>query len=131
MIARLCREQDELRRTKERLRSECSMAHEEGDRAIRDCGEARQEATPLRVDLGDAVAQRLEAKEISTGLSTELAEVRGILLAESDQHDLLRAAVVVVYDDLQVAQGESPPSQSHLARGLHRQAQSLGSLPPS
>ena len=36
----------------------------------------------------------------------ELIEVRGILLAKSDEHDLLHVAVVVVYDDLQVMQGE-------------------------
>jgi len=56
------------------------------------------------------VAQRLEAEEISARLGTELAEVRRILQAESDQHDLLRAAVVVVCDDLQVAQEERTSS---------------------
>ena len=49
------------------------------------------------------MAQRLEAKSISAGLGMELAEVRGILQAESDEHDLLRAAVGVVFDDLGVA----------------------------
>ena len=100
MIARLSGERDELHRTEERLRSERSTAHEEHDRAIRERDEARREARDLRADLGDAVARRLEAEEISVGLGTELAEVRGILQAESDQHDLLRAAIVVVYDDL-------------------------------
>ena len=76
------------------------MAREERDRAIRERGEARREAVALRVDLGDAVARRLEAEEVSAGLGTELTEVRGILQAKSDQHDLLRAIVVVVWDDL-------------------------------
>ena len=49
------------------------------------------------------MAQRLEAKSISVGLGTKLAEVWGILQAESDEHDLLRAAVRVVFDDLGVA----------------------------
>ena len=57
----------------------------------------------LWADLGDIVARRLEAEEVSAGLGMELAEVRGILQAKSDQHDLLRAAIVVVCDDLQVA----------------------------
>ena len=54
----------------------------------------------LRADLGDAVAQRLEAKEISTRLGTELTEVRGLLQVESDQHDLLCSTVMVAYDNL-------------------------------
>ena len=100
VIDGLCGERDELRRTEERLRSEHSTACEERDQAIREHGEARQEAMALQADLGDTVVQRLEAEEVSTRLAMELAEVRGILQAESDQHDLLCAAVVVVYDDL-------------------------------
>ena len=38
----------------------------------------------LRADLGDMVAWRLEAEEISVGLGTELAKVRGLLQVESD-----------------------------------------------
>ena len=56
----------------------------------------------LWADLGVAVTQRLEAKSISTRLGKELVEVRGILQAESDEHDLLRAAIGVVFDDLGV-----------------------------
>ena len=48
------------------------------------------------------MTQRLEAKSISAGLGTELAMVRGILQAESDEHDLLRTAVGLVFDDLGV-----------------------------
>ena len=79
MIVRLWRERDELRWTKERLRSERSTAIEERIRAVRERDEARREAVALRADLGDAVARRLEAEEISAGLGTELAEVRGTL----------------------------------------------------
>ena len=64
------------------------------------------------------MARRLEAVEISTGLGTELAEVRGILQVESDQHDLLCSAVVVVYDDLQVAQEEGTSSLTTHATGI-------------
>ena len=79
VITRLRMEQDELRRTEEILRLEHSTAREERDRAVRERDEACREARALRADLGDAVAQRLEAEEISAGLGTKLAEVRGIL----------------------------------------------------
>jgi len=49
------------------------------------------------------VARRLEAESVSTGLGTKLAKVRGILQAESDEHDLLCATIGVVFDDLGVA----------------------------
>ena len=52
----------------------------------------------------------MEAESISARLGTELAEVRGILQAESDEHDLLRAAVGVVFDDLGVARPEETGS---------------------
>ena len=103
VIARLRRERDELRRTEERLRSERSTAHEECDWAVRERNEACREARALWADLGDTLAQRLEAEEISAGLGMELAEVRGILQVKSDQHDLLCSAIVVVCDDQQVA----------------------------
>ena len=118
MIAQLRREWDELRRTKERLRSERSTAREDRDWAVRERDEARWEARALRADLGHAVAQRLEAEEISAGLGTELAEVRGILQVKSDQHDLLCSAVVVVCDDLQVAQEEGTSSLMTCAAGI-------------
>ena len=54
----------------------------------------------------------MEAESISARLGTELAEVRGTLQAESDEHDLLRAAVGVVFDDLGLAQ---PKETSSLA----------------
>ena len=100
LIARLRRERDELRRTEERLHSEHSTAREDHDRAIWEHDEARREVRALRADLGDTVARRLEAEEISTGLGTELAKVRGLLQVESDQHDLLCSAIMGAYDDL-------------------------------
>ena len=54
------------------------------------------------------MTQRLEAESISTGLGTELAEVRGILQAKSDEHDLLRATVGVVFDDPRVTRRRKP-----------------------
>ena len=56
------------------------------------------------------MARRLEAERISVGLGTELAEVRGILQAESDEHDLLRVTIGVVFDDLGVARPEETGS---------------------
>ena len=55
MIARLCRERDELRQTVERLCLEHGMVREELDRAIRECDKARQVVNSLRADLGAAV----------------------------------------------------------------------------
>jgi len=50
------------------------------------------------------------AENVSAGLGMELAEVQGILQAKSDEHDLLRAAVGVVLDDLGVVQLEETSS---------------------
>ena len=86
------------------------MIYEEHDRAIRERDEAYQVVNSLWVDLGVAVTQRLEAESISARLGKELAEVQGILQAESDEHDLLRATVRVVFDDLGVAQPEETGS---------------------
>ena len=64
------------------------------------------------------MTRRLEAESISVGLGKELTEVRGILQAESDEHDLLRAAVGVVFDDLRVAQLEETSSLAARAAGI-------------
>ena len=64
----------------------------------------------LRADLGATMTQRLEAESISTGLGTELVKVWGILQAESDEHDLLRATVRVLFDDLGVVRPEETSS---------------------
>jgi len=87
----------------ERLHLEHSVAREECDQAVRERNEARQGVSSLRANLGTVVAQRLEAKSVSAGLVTELAKTRGILQVESDEHDLLRATIGVVFDDLEVA----------------------------
>ena len=58
----------------------------------------------LRVDLGDAVSQRLSAENISIKLEKELAHVRRTLQTESDEHDLLQAMVRVVLDALKVVE---------------------------
>ena len=47
---------------------------------------------------------------ISAGLITELAEAWRILQAESDEHDLLRTAIGVVFDDLEVVRSEGTSS---------------------
>ena len=94
------------------------MVHEEHDRAIRERDEARQVVNSLRADLGVMVTRRLEAESISARLGKELTEVRGILLAESDEHDLLRVAVGVVFDDLGVAQPEETSSLVARAVGI-------------
>ena len=78
------------------------MAHEEHDQAVREHDEARQGVNSLWAHLRAAVARRLEAESVSTGLGMELVEVQGILQAESDEHDLLHAAVGVVFKDLGV-----------------------------
>ena len=62
--------------------------------------------------------RRLEAENVSDGLGTKLVEVRGILHVESDEHDLLRTAVGVVFDDLGVAQPEETSSLVARAAGI-------------
>jgi len=86
------------------------MACEEHDQAIRECDEVHQGVSSLREDLGATMARRLEAESISARLGMELAEVWGILQAESDEHDLQRTTVRVVFDDLGVARPEETSS---------------------
>ena len=64
------------------------------------------------------MAQRLEAESISAGLGTELAKVRGTLQAESDEHNLLLAAVGVVFDDLGVARPKETSSLAARVAGI-------------
>ena len=52
----------------------------------------------------------MEAKSISAGLVTELAEARRGLQAESDKHDLLHTTLGMVCDDLEVARPEGTSS---------------------
>ena len=58
----------------------------------------------LRTDLGDAVSRRLNAENVSVKLEKELAHIRRTLQTESDEHDLLQAAVGVVLDALKVVE---------------------------
>jgi len=55
-IAQLHKEWDELLQTAERLHSECGMAREERDQAVRERDEVHQGVSSLRADLGTAVA---------------------------------------------------------------------------
>ena len=118
VISRLRGERDELRQTEERLRSEHSTAREDRGRAIRERNEARQVVDSLRVDLGATVNQRLDAESVAARLDKELAEVRGILQTESDEHDLLQATVGVVIDALRVVQPMETSSLAARAVGI-------------
>ena len=69
-----------------------------------------REAKACQADLGVEVTQRLDAEEVSAGLRADLAEVRGLLQAEGDEYDHLSLAVLVVCDNLQVAQEEGTSS---------------------
>ena len=56
------------------------------------------------------MTRRLEAESISARLGKELAEVRVIIQAESDEHDLLCTTVGAVFDDQGVARPEETSS---------------------
>jgi len=118
LIDRLHRERDEARRDEERFRSERSTAHEERDRAIREHDEARQEAESLWMELGTMVARRLEVKEAAVGLRADLADARGLLQTEGDEYDRLSSTVLVVCENLQVAQEEGTSSLAARAAGI-------------
>ena len=60
--------------------------------------------------LGTTKAQKLEAEGATAELATDLAEARSLLQAESDELDVLKVALGVVYDDLQVVQAEGTSS---------------------
>ena len=67
----------------------------------------------------------MEVESVSAGLGTELAKVRRILQAESDEHDLLRAVVRVVFDDLGVARSEKTGSLAARAVDIMAQVRQL------
>ena len=71
------------------------------------------------------MTQRLEAESMSTELSMELTEAQRSLQAESDEHDLLRAALGVVCDDLEVAWSERTSSLAACAIGIMAQVRQL------
>ena len=58
----------------------------------------------LRVELSDAVNRRLSAENASIKLEKEAAYARRALQVESDEHDLLQAAVGVVLNALNVTE---------------------------
>ena len=74
-ITRLREERDELRRTEERLRSECGKACEDRDRTIQEHDEAHGVADSLREDLGATVNRRLDVESAAARLEKELTEV--------------------------------------------------------
>jgi hypothetical protein len=117
-ITWLREERDELCQTEERLRSERSAAREDRDRAIRERDEARGVADSLWADLGIVVNQRLDVESAAARLEKELTKVRGILRTESDEHDLLQAAVGVVIDALRVEQPVETSSLTARAAGI-------------
>ena len=99
LLAELETERDLKLKAEERS----AVLQQRADRAIRERDKARGVADSLRADLGVAVNQRLEVESAAARLEKELTEVRGILWVESDEHDLLQAAVGVVTDALRVA----------------------------
>ena len=60
----------------------------------------------------------MDVEIIAARLEKELTEVRGILRTESDEHDLLQAAVGVVIDALRVAQPVETSSLVAHAAGI-------------
>ena len=82
-------------------------------------------ANSLRADLGATVTQRLEAESISVGLGTKLAEMQGILQAESDELGILSATLGVVYDNLPVVQSEGTSSLEARAVEIMAQVRQL------
>ena len=70
----------------------------------------------LWADLGDAVSRRLSAENVSVKVEKELAHVRRTLQTESDEHDLLQAAVGVVLNALNVMEPvETSPLAARVA----------------
>ena len=118
LIDRLCGERDEARQSEERFCSEGSAAREERDRVIRERDEARRVADSLRVDLETAMTWKQAVENVSAGLKRELAQVRGVLQAESDRHDLLQIAVGEVLDALQVVEPVETSPLAACAAGI-------------
>ena len=56
------------------------------------------------------VARRLEVEEAAIGLRADLVDARGLLQAKGDEYDRLSSVVLVVCDNLQVAQEEGTSS---------------------
>jgi chromosome segregation ATPase len=73
-IERLCKDQDGLLQTMERLLSECNTAHKEHNMACQEHDNAQQRVGSLEAKLEREKTQKLEAKNISTGLATDLSQ---------------------------------------------------------
>ena len=70
----------------------------------------------LRAELGDVVNRRLRAENVSTKLEKEAAYARMALQVESDEHNLLQAAVGVVLNALNVTEPmETSPLAARVA----------------
>ena len=78
----------------------------------------------LRVELSDAVNQRLSAKNVSIKLEKEAAYARRALQVESNEHDLSQAAVGVVLNALNVTEPvETSPLAARVAGIMARVGQ--------
>ena len=64
------------------------------------------------------MARRLEVEEAVVGLRADLADAQGLLQAEGDEYDRLSSTVLVVCDNLQVAQVEGTSSLVARATGI-------------
>jgi hypothetical protein len=117
MTERLCKEWDGMSQTMERLRSEHNTAHAEHDAAQLQIGSLQSELERQR-------NQKLEAESVSTrlavelawdrakaqGLEKELAEVKGSLQRESEDHDNMCITISLVYNDLGVTPAQETSS---------------------
>jgi hypothetical protein len=93
---RLHKERDESRQTEERLHTESGTAHAEHDAACQEHDAAQQQ-------VGSPEAELEREKANALTLDKELTKARKTLEAEASKHDMLRAAIRVVCDDLEVA----------------------------
>ena len=117
-IARLQKERDELlqRNAAANEKAVEVLKELEMERDLRRKAESRATALQQKVDedievvrslwaeLGDAVNRRLSAENVSIKLEKEAAYARRALQVESDEHDLLQAAVGVVLNALNVTE---------------------------
>ena len=67
----------------------------------------------------------MEAECVATRMATDLAEVRSLLQVESDELDVLKVALGLVYDDLQVVQAEGTSSLAAHAIDITTQVSQL------
>ena len=78
----------------------------------------------LQAELGDAVNRRLSAENVFVKLEKEATHARKALQVESDEHDLLQAAVGVVLNALNVTEPvETSPLAARVAGIMARVGQ--------